>query len=104
MGAQVTDGVAPIGKPTLSDLADAQASVNTLVTVALSQNQYDALVSFTFNLGGGALGGSTLLRILNSGDYAGAAAQFPVWDHVAGIVSAGLLARRRAEQAMFLAA
>jgi len=87
-----------------SDVAEAEAEVNGLVKVPLNQNQFDALVSFAFNLGGQALESSTLLRELNAGSYALAAAQFPRWDMVAGQPSAGLQGRRAAEQELFLQA
>ena len=86
------------------DVASAAASVNQLVTVVIGQNQFDALVDFTFNLGAGALGGSTLLRKLNAGDFAGAAAEFPKWCRAGGKVVLGLQRRRQAEQALFLQA
>lgn len=84
-----------------SDVAQAERAVNALVKVPLNQNQFDALVSFTYNLGWAALEGSTLLRLLNAGATQIAAAEFSKWDHVAGVVSAGLLRRRQAEQALF---
>lgn len=84
------------------DAVTAEADVNRLVKVSLSQNQFDALTDFAYNLGDGSLEDSTLLKLLNEGDYSGAAAQFPLWDHVGGVVSAGLLRRREAEQALFL--
>jgi lysozyme len=88
----------------VQDVASAAASVNRLVTVALTPNQFDALVDFVFNLGAGNLAASTLLRELNAGNTAAAAAQFLVWCHAGGVVSAGLLKRRQAEQALFQAA
>lgn len=86
-----------------SDTHDAARFVNGRVMYAISQNQFDALVDFAFNLGLGALGGSTLLKKVNSGDLAGAAQEFPLWDHAGGKVVEGLLRRRQAEQALFLA-
>jgi GH24 family phage-related lysozyme (muramidase) len=61
------------------DVASVERAVTRLVRVPLTQGQFDALVSFTFNVGSGALAGSTLLRLLNSGDYDGAAEQFRAW-------------------------
>jgi lysozyme len=78
------------------------ARVSTLVKVPVNQNQFDALCSFAYNLGLGSLGGSTLLKLLNAGDFHGVAAQFPIWDKAGGQVVAGLLRRRLAEQALFL--
>jgi lysozyme len=78
-----------------------EAFVDGLVKVALNQGQYDALVDFTYNLGPTALQGSTLLRKLNAGDYAGAAAEFPRWCHAGHAVLPGLVTRRARERAMF---
>jgi lysozyme len=86
-----------------NDVETAVAAVNKLVTVQLQQHQFDALVDFVFNLGSQRLAGSTLLRKLNAADYAGAAEQFLVWVRAGNQVLPGLLARRKAERAMFLA-
>lgn len=83
----------------LEDVAIAERNVNRLVRVPLTQGGYDALVDFEFNTG--ALAGSTLLRVLNAGDYTGAAAQFERWIHAGGVVVAGLLRRRKAEAEEF---
>jgi lysozyme len=82
------------------DLAKAESIVNRVVSVALTQHEFDALVDFVFNLGD-RLTGSTLLRDLNAGNYAAAADQFHVWDRAAGRVMAGLLRRRLAEAGYF---
>lgn len=87
-----------------SDVGEAERAVNTLVKIPLNQNQFDALVSFTYNLGWASLEGSTLLRLLNAGATQIAAAEFPKWDHVAGKVSEGLLERRMEERALFVEA
>ncbi|WP_047238415.1 lysozyme [Chromobacterium subtsugae] len=84
------------------DLQTFETGVGKAVTVPLNENQFSALVSFSYNLGLGNLRSSTLLRLLNKGDYAGAAAQFPRWDRAGGQVVPGLLRRRQAEQALFL--
>ena len=88
----------------LKDCQNAVDHVNRLVRVPLTQGEFDALVDFAFNAGCGAFAGSTMLKLLNSGNYAGAAGQFELWDHAAGKVVAGLLRRRRAEEAEFIAA
>lgn len=85
------------------DLADAEEAVNRLVKVHLTQNQFDALVSFTFNLGAGALAKSTLLRLLNGAQYAEAVGQFRLWNLAGGKPSLGLTKRRASEAAMFAA-
>ena len=83
------------------DVRQFERAVARLVTVPLTQGQFDALVSFAFNLGEGALAQSTLLRLLNAGDYAGAAAQFERWNKAGGRVLPGLVRRRAAERALF---
>lgn len=83
---------------------DTQAAVdanNSLLTVPVSQNQFDALVSFAYNAGIGAESHSTLLRLVNGGSPDQAAAEFTRWDHVNGIEVAGLKRRREAEAALF---
>ncbi|UJB32647.1 MULTISPECIES: lysozyme [Chromobacterium] len=84
------------------DLNRFETGVSRLVSVPLNQNQFDALLSFSYNLGLGSLQNSTLLRLLNQRDYAGAAAQFPRWNKAGGKVLPGLTRRRAAEQALFL--
>ncbi len=84
-----------------SNIEGAEYVVNRVVQVPLSQNQFDALVDFVFNLGSANFQSSTLLRLLNSGDYAGAALEFPKWNHAGGVIVAGLTKRRLAEQALF---
>jgi len=86
----------------LSDVSRFERGVTELVKVPLSQNQFDALVSFSFNLGLANLKSSTLLRKLNSLDYAGAALEFPRWNKAGGKVLAGLTRRREAEKKLFL--
>lgn len=83
------------------DVSSATACVNNSVLVKLTQEEFDALVDFVFNVGAGAFKGSRLLRDLNAGDFAGAAAQFELWDHAGGVVNPGLLRRRQAEAALF---
>ena len=82
----------------ISDLAQCERAISRLVKVTLTQNQFDAIVSFVFNVGSGNLQSSTLLRKLNSGDYRGAAEEFPRWNKAAGKVMAGLTKRRAAER------
>lgn len=79
-----------------------EAGVHGLVTVQLNQNQYDALVDFAYNLGVNALKGSTLLKKLNTGDYAGASNEFTKWNKAGGKELAGLTRRREAEKSLFL--
>ncbi|MDE1483963.1 lysozyme [Xenorhabdus bovienii] len=84
------------------DLIPAYATLERLVKVSLSQGQFDALCSFIFNCGTGNFSGSTLLKKINAGNYAGAAAEFPRWNKAAGKVMNGLTRRRASEQQMFL--
>jgi lysozyme len=83
------------------DVSSAADCVSNLVEVTLTQEEFDALVDFVFNLGAGAFRGSTMLRDLNAGDFTSAAAQFDMWDHAGGAVVAGLLRRRQAEAELF---
>ncbi|MFP5338162.1 MAG: lysozyme [Gammaproteobacteria bacterium] len=83
------------------DVKRFEGQVLRLVKVPLTQGQHDALVSFVYNLGAGNLSNSTLLRLLNAGDYAGAAAQFNRWNKAGGKVLSGLVRRRAAERALF---
>lgn len=85
------------------DVAEAVNLVKHLVKVPLNQNQFDALVSLTFNAGNAPLR-KTLGDVLNTGNYAGAAAQFKRWDWQAGVELPGLMARRAAESAHFMLA
>lgn len=84
-----------------ADVVDAENGVSRTVRVPLGQHQFDALVSFTFNLGAGALASSTLLRRLNDGDTAGASAQFPRWVKAGSRTLPGLVKRRARERRMF---
>lgn len=84
------------------DLGQYEASVAQMVKVPLNENQFGALVSFTYNLGAGNLGSSTLLRKLNTRDYTGAADEFARWNKADGKVLAGLTRRRAAERALFV--
>ncbi len=84
------------------DTAEAVNGVNATVTVPLNQNEFDALVAFTFNVGVGSEAHSTLIKCVNAGDFMDAAAEFPKWNHVGGVVSLGLTRRRAAERALFL--
>jgi lysozyme len=78
------------------------AAVERNVKVSTTDNQFAALVSFTFNLGEGNLKSSTLLKKLNNKDYAGAANEFERWNKAGGKILAGLTRRRQAEKSLFL--
>ena len=84
------------------DLQKFERDVDGAVKVDLNQNEFDALVSFTFNVGIGNLKSSTLLRKLNRDDRIGASEEFPRWNKAGGRVLTGLVRRRAAEKALFL--
>jgi len=84
------------------EIEKSERQVTRVVTVPLNQNQFDALVSFDYNVGDGALEKSTVLRRLNAGDYAGAANAFAMWNKSQGVVVPGLVSRRAKEAALFL--
>lgn len=83
------------------DLMDTCRDIESAVRVPLNDNQFAALVSFTFNLGIGNLRKSTLLRLVNAGDFAGAAQEFKKWNRAGGRVMRGLTRRREAEATLF---
>jgi lysozyme len=97
-GIDETQGTALL----LVDVQYAEHAVSTLVHVQMTQGMYDALVSFTYNLGTNALKTSTLLKLLNAGDVSEAAEQFADWVHSGGKVLPGLVTRRAAERALFV--
>ena len=84
------------------DLAIAEAAVRRLITVPLTQSQFDALVSFTFNVGEGALEKSTLRRRINQREWPKAASELRRWVHSDGKVLPGLVTRRDEEVALLL--
>lgn len=86
----------------LEDLSIFETRVKKLLQREPTSNQLSALVSFAYNVGTMNFRTSTLLRKFNAGDIAGAAEQFPLWNKAAGKVLPGLIARRAAEQALFL--
>ena len=85
----------------LEDVAWAEECVNRAVTANLLQQEFDALVSLCFNIGCRAFSGSTLVKLLNAGDYDAASAQFLVWNKQAGKELAGLTRRRHEERQLF---
>lgn len=87
----------------LADARSAAIAVTNGVRVPINQNQFDALVSFVYNIGADAFRNSTLLQKLNAGDISGAANEFGRWVYVQGHVSDGLVRRRALERELFLA-
>ena len=86
----------------INNLKRYEDAVNKYVKYPINQNQYDALVSFTYNCGTGALQKSTLLKYLNQGKINDAANQFDLWNRGSGRVLNGLTRRRTAEKKLFL--
>lgn len=84
------------------DLVRFEECINEYVDVDLNQNEYDALVCFAFNVGCNAIKNSTMLKLLNTGDFIGASQQFKRWDKAGGKPLAGLTRRRLAESELFL--
>ena len=85
----------------MEELVEYENYVNTLVTVELNQNQFDAMVSWVYNLGSSNLQASTLLKVLNAGDYGGVPAQIMRWNKAGGKVLEGLTRRSQAEADLF---
>ena len=105
-GADVVEGMtitqAQSNELLRRDLSRFESGVDGAVHVPLTQNMFDALVSFAFNVGLGAFQKSTLLEKLNAEDYLGASDQLLVWHKVGGKLSKGLQRRRMAERQLFL--
>lgn len=97
----------------LNDISSFVRMLNNALTVSVSQNQFDALLSFLYNVGPGEVGvkdglfhlksggPSTLWKMVESKNFEGAASQFTLWCRSGGVVLRGLLARRRSEQNLF---
>ena len=106
-GTQVTMADPPITQAIALELLtnvldDFASKITKVVIVPLTQNQFDALCDFCYNLGFEAFRESTLLKYLNDGKYNDAALQFPLWDHIDGMADKDLLDRRMVEQKLFL--
>jgi len=105
-GPDVFEGCDPISQQQAdqllaADLQKFESAVNGMVADQTSQQQFDGLCSFAYNLGEGALRSSSLLRFHNAGDYTAAAAEFGKWNHAGGQVLPGLTRRRAAEAAVY---
>ena len=85
------------------EMEEYEKYINDLVEVELNQNQFDAMVSWVYNLGSSNLQASTLLKVLNAGDYEGVPAQIMRWNKAGGKVLEGLTRRRQAEADLFVA-
>ena len=82
-------------------LVEYEEAVDRLVTVELTQGQYDCLVDFTYNVGINAFKSSTLLKLLNKGNYDGACNELEKWTRGGGHTLPGLVKRRKKEQELF---
>ena len=85
----------------IADLKDVEAVVDSLVKVELLPHQFDALVSFVFNVGSSAFKNSTMLKRINESKFIEAAKQFDRWVNVKGVKSNGLVKRRQLERSLF---
>ena len=86
----------------VEELHEYESYINDFVTAPLSQNQYDALVSWVYNLGPANLKASTMLKVLNAGEYEEVPEQMKRWNKAGGKVLEGLIRRREAESLLFL--
>ena len=102
---QFASGITPEQAEALlrQDVQSAERAVLRLITVPLTDGQFDALVSFTFNLGAGALQRSTLRRKVNRGDHAAMPAEFRKWVWAGGRKLEGLVRRRHSEAILYAA-
>jgi lysozyme len=83
------------------EMDEYEKAVNDAVTISIDQCMFDALVSWTYNLGPSNLNASTMLKVLNSGDYDGVPEQIKRWNKAGGKVLEGLIRRREAEALLF---
>ena len=83
------------------EMEEYEKAVNDAVTISIDQCMFDALVSWTYNLGPSNLNASTMLKVLNSGDYDGVPEQIKRWNKAGGKVLEGLIRRREAEALLF---
>ena len=83
------------------ELKQYQEYINDMVKVPLKQNEFDALVSWVFNLGPTNLKSSTLLKVLNAGDYENVPEQIKRWNKVNSVVNEGLVKRRKSQALLF---
>lgn len=86
-----------------NDAQTARDAVMATINQPMTQNEFDAMVSLAYNIGAAGFGGSTVARLFNAGDKAGAANAFRMWNKSQGSVNASLVDRREKERAIFLA-
>lgn len=83
------------------DVQNVAAALSRMIKVPVNENQFDSLVSLTYNIGIGNFSSSSALATLNDGDYDAVPAHMQMWDEVNGIADAGLIRRRAAEVALY---
>ena len=83
------------------ELKHVESAIAKLIGVELTENQFSAIGSLTYNIGSGRLKSSTLRAKLNRGDYSGASAEFPKWRRAGGRILKGLVRRRKSERELF---
>lgn len=96
-----TMSIAEAEKWLIFDIGYTVACLNAHIKVEVTQAEFDALVDFAFNIGVGNFCRSTLLAVLNEGNFSAAEAEFDKWDNVSGQVVQGLFRRREAERKLF---
>lgn len=98
-GVQLGDKITPVQAlaRAVADVGRYEGALRRCVKVPLYQHEYDAYISLSYNIGGGAFCGSTLVRKLNASDYVGACEEILRWNKAGGKVLRGLVIRREAE-------
>ncbi|GAB2940351.1 lysozyme [Aquaspirillum soli] len=98
-GVKLGDKITPVQAlaRAVADVGQYEGALRRCVKVPLYQHEYDAYISLSYNIGGGAFCGSTLVRKLNASDYVGACEEILRWNKAGGKVLRGLVIRREAE-------
>ena len=105
-GPDIVEGItftqAQAERRLMDSLDSVEQCVERHVTATLTQNQFDALCAFVYNVGCVAFSGSTMLKKVEAGDFVQAAQEFQRWNRAGGNVLAGLTRRRTAEARLFV--